>query len=259
MADRPRDDTWWIASDGKWYPPTLQPDTSVEPAAHSKPSTSLDARTAVPGVLTRVVTAALAATSLAFVVAGIFGLRFGSTLRVASSSEQGRASAEEVFLGWSSFALFALLVTGVIVLVWIFQTSKAFDERGATGRRWRGAWTIGSWFVPLASFILPKLVFNELEKIAQVPSGDINVGEQWKSEARSGIGDLWWLLWVAGLFMLQTTQVFLTDPAIDPGTIAMASSLSGIAHVVLAAAGVVFIVVIRRIESASRAGGLAQR
>jgi hypothetical protein len=162
------------------------------------------------------------------------------------------SSAEDLFLGWSSFALFAMVVTGVLVLIWTYQTSKAFDARGPTGRKWRGAWTIGSWFIPFASFVLPKLVFNELERISQAPFTDDPIGDRWKSETRSGISDLWWLLWVAGLFMFQSTQVFLTDPSVDEGTIAVATSLSGVAHGLLAAAGVSLVVVVRRIEAVSR-------
>lgn len=252
MADRPRDDTWWIASDGKWYPSTLQPDADTTSAVAVESTPAVSGPTAVPRVLTLVVTMALAATSAAFVVAAFFGIRHGSALSSASASVQDQASAEEVFLSWSSFALFAMVVTGVLVLAWTYLTSKAFDARGASGRRWRGWWTIGSWFIPFASFVLPKLVFNELEKISQVPFTGNDIGEQWKEETRSSVSDLWWLLWVVGLFMFQMTQVFLTDPAIDPGAIAVVSSLSGVAHAVLAVAGVALIFVVRRIESAPR-------
>jgi len=251
MADRPRDNTWWIASDGKWYPPTLQPEADVGPSSVIESSRDANTSTAVPRVLTLVVTTSLAATAAAFAFGAFFGLRYGSALGSASASAQDRASAEEVFLGWSSLALVMMALTGGAVLAWTYQTSRAFDARGASGRRWRGWWTIGAWFVPLASLILPKLVFNELEKISQVPFDGEEIGDRWKGETRSTVADLWWLLWVAGLFMYQSTQMFLTDPAVDPGTIAVASSLSGVAHAVLAAAGASLAVVVRRIYSAS--------
>jgi hypothetical protein len=256
MADRPRDNTWWIASDGKWYPPTLQPeinpDAGIAPRADVVPEMSHTESTAIPQVLTRVVSAALVMSSAAFVVAAFFGFRYGAALGSAAVSAEDLASAEEVSLGWSSFSLFALVVTGIGVLVWAYQTSKAFDARGTSGRRWRGWWTVGGWFVPIASFILPRLGFNELEKISQVPFTGDDIGDRWKGETRSAIGDLWWLLWVTGLFLYQSTQVFLTDPSVDSGTIATAASLSGVAHVVLAAAGAALVIVVRRIDSASQ-------
>jgi hypothetical protein len=252
MADRPRDDTWWIASDGKWYPPNLQPDPSVAPVVDVR-SPAAPARSAVvPRLLTRITAGGLIATSITFMVAAFFGLEYGTALRSPSVSNESRASAEDLFLGWSSFALFAMVATGVLVLAWTFRTSKAFDARGATNRRWNRGWTIGSWFIPLASFVLPKLVFSELEKISRVPFADDEIGDQWKEESHSAVGDLWWLLWVVGLFLLQATQMFLSDPTVDAGTLDVATSLSGVAHAVLAAAGIALVVVMRLIESSSR-------
>lgn len=41
MSDNPRDDTWWMATDGKWYPPSSHPmawaDNGTPPAGHPKP------------------------------------------------------------------------------------------------------------------------------------------------------------------------------------------------------------------------------
>ncbi|MCL1588247.1 MAG: DUF4328 domain-containing protein, partial [Actinomycetia bacterium] len=150
MADRPRDDTWWIASDGKWYPSTLQPGSSVAPVVDVQSPMAVVASAVVPRVLTRIASGALVATSIMFVVAAFFGFQYGTALRSASVSRESRASAEDVFLGWSSFALFAMVATGVLILVWTFRTSKAFDARGATNRRWNRWWTIGAWFIPLA-------------------------------------------------------------------------------------------------------------
>jgi hypothetical protein len=95
-------------------------------------------------------------------------------------------------------------------------------------------------------------VFNELEKISQVPFVRDEIGDQWKEESHSAVGDLWWLLWVVGLFLFQATQMLLTDPAVDAGTVDIATSLSGLAHAILAAAGVALVVVMWRIESTSR-------
>ncbi len=252
MADRPRDDTWWIASDGKWYPPTLHPDPDAERAVVPEYTTISKRSTDVPALLTRFVLGSLTVTSAAFAAAAFFGIRYGSALRAVSISPPDTTAAEDLFLGWSSFALFTLAATGVAVLVWTFQTSKALDARAPARRRWRGGWTIGAWFIPLASFVLPKLVFNELEKIAQVPYTGDEIGEQWRDESRSAVGDLWWMLWVSGLFAFQMTQVLATDPSVDEGTVAVATSISGIAHAVLAGAGVALYIVIRRIERASK-------
>ena len=54
------------------------------------------------------------------------------------------------------------------------------------------------------------------------------------------------------MFMLQATKMLLTDPTVGAGTVDVAISLSSVAHIVLAAAGVALVVVMRRIESTSR-------
>ncbi|MEN8239862.1 MAG: DUF4328 domain-containing protein [Actinomycetota bacterium] len=252
MADRPRDDTWWIASDGKWYPPTLHPDPEAAPTSAVEHARSTERSSSIPVGLTRAVTAALAASTAMFAIAAVFGLRYGSALRSTTMSAGDVAATEEVFVGWSALALLALVMSGAVVLAWTFQTSKAFDHRGPTRRRWRGAWTIGSWFVPLASFVLPKLVFNELEKIAQIPFTGDDVGDDWTHQSRSTLGDLWWVLWLIGLFMVQATQIVMTEPSVDEETLALAASLSGAAHAALAGAGVAMFFLVRRIEVGSR-------
>jgi hypothetical protein len=194
----------------------------------------------------------LGGTSVVFVAAAYFSLRYATALRSISTSAEEHDSIELAYLGWSSMSLMGLMTTGLIVIIWTFQTSKSLDARSPVERRWRGGWTIGSWFVPFASFVLPKLVFNELEKTARTPYTGTPVGSAWKRQSRSGLGDLWWLLWVSGLVMLQATQIMLSDPLADDGALAVMASLSAVAYALLAGAGVAMMLVVRRIELASR-------
>lgn len=252
MADRPRDGTWWLASDGKWYPAHLEPDSTVEAPKPGPPAVTPGSPTNVPARLTRVLAASLGGTSLAFMASAFFGLRFADALGDGSVSPQDLESVEAASLGWSSIALTGFLISGVIAIVWTFKTSKAMDARGPIGRRWRGGWTVGSWFVPLASFVLPKLVFNELEKIGSEPYTRVPLGETWKSRSRSSLGDLWWLLWISGLVTLQVGQILSSDTEIDDAAMSVATSVSTVAYVLLASAGVAMIMVVRRIERDSR-------
>ena len=194
----------------------------------------------------------LGGTSVVFVAAAYFSLQYATALRSISASVEELDSIELAYLGWSSMSLMGLLITGLTVIIWTFQTSKSLDARSPVGRRWRGGWAIGSWFVPFASFVLPKLVFNELEKTARTPYSGDPVGAAWKRQSRSGLGDLWWLLWVSGLVMLQATQIMLSDPLADDGALAVMASLSAVAHALVAGAGVAMMLVVRRIERASR-------
>jgi hypothetical protein len=53
MSDRPEGPDWWLASDGKWYPPELRPsgrsDPSPKVAEQSPASTPVDRRAPVDG------------------------------------------------------------------------------------------------------------------------------------------------------------------------------------------------------------------
>jgi hypothetical protein len=252
MADRPRDDDWWLASDGKWYPAALGPADAPE-----IPAGTIRAATEISRSLTVVVGAVLSIASVVLVVAAIAGFSYASALQKFSGdlldSERDSLKAVELaWAGWTGLALLLLVITGVLVMVWTYRTSKALDARGPIGRRWRGWWTVGAWLIPFANLALPKLVFNEIEKVAQVPYEDVPVGEAWRSYSRSQIGDLWWLLWLGGVVPSQLTQILLGDPASDAGRLAILVNISSFTYILFAGAGITLVLLTRRIERSSR-------
>lgn len=253
MADRPRDDGWWLASDGKWYPAELGPG-DIPPV----PTSTRKGATDISRSLTVVVAVALSIASVVLVGAAIAGFGYASALQKFSGelSEAERdsiASVELTWAGWTGLGLLLLIITGVLVMSWTYSASKSLDARGPIGRRWRGAWTIGAWLIPFANLILPRLVFNELEKISQVPFGDAPVGEEWRAYQRFQLGDLWWLLWLGGVIPSQITQILLGDPASDSGRLAILVTISAFTYALFAGAGVTLVLLIRRIERSSRA------
>ena len=145
-----------------------------------------------------------------------------------------------------------LAVAAVTSIVWIYQASRAADARGASGRRWRGGWTIGSWVIPFANFVLPKLLFNELEKAFQVPFRGLPIDDAWRSEQRTGLADLWWALWVGGS-AVSLWSWFANPGEVSEGeALSTSVSLTSITMLLTAASGVFFIFVVRRIAVFSR-------
>ena len=251
MADRPRNDDWWLASDGKWYPPELHP--ASEPSADR--SSSGD-QTAISAGLTNAVSLLVAVASGLLVVAAFFGLRFSDELRdlgeAATDLSRDPTTSELAYAGWFLLGGVTLAIAAVTSVVWVFLASRAGDERGATGRTWRGGWTIGSWVIPIANLILPKFVFNELERIFQVPYRDIPIDDEWRHYERTTLADLWWGLWVAGS-VVSLAGVFFSPS--EPGSgEALASSvmLTSVTMLITAASGVFFVLVVRRILVFSR-------
>lgn len=260
VADRPRNDDWWLASDGKWYPPELSPADSdqlgVSPAG--PPRHEGVRPTEIPKALTNAITIGLVLTSSLLIVAGYYGFRVAGEVRdgvavlFAGQIDGTEATSNEVaFSAWLALALLVFAVTGVLAIVWTFQASRAFDHRGATARRWRGGWTIGAWFIPFASVVLPKFVFNELERLSVSPTDPGGIGDAWRAQPRSTLGDLWWGLWIAGVVV--GSVAWSTTGAVDATDEQRASSLmlNSVGLLLMAGAGVAFVFVIRRIAVAS--------
>ncbi|MGI9585132.1 MAG: DUF4328 domain-containing protein [Acidimicrobiia bacterium] len=254
MSDRPRHDDWWLASDGKWYPPELSSDPDVRPSHEADPGETTTG-TVVSSMFTNVAGGLLTATSILMVVSSFFGLRYAGDLRSGEaiiSSDVGDVGATEIaYTGWLSVALLMFVITGVFVLIWTYKTSKALDSRGPVDRRWRGGWTIFSWIIPFANFVIPKLVFNEIEKISQTPFVGEPIGNSWKQMTRTRLADLWWLLWVGGVLLSQMSAVVNLGGE-DEGTLATSVTVTSFSYVFFAAAGVALALVMRRIELFSR-------
>lgn len=269
MADRPRADDWWIAADGKWYPPELHPGVSAtsEPTGERSagdPSAPEGAGigpgpTQISRSLTYAVTIALMAVSSLFIVAAFFGFRVSTELRDGSgelvTGLSGTTSNEVAYGGWLALGIVAFAVTGILVIIWTWCASAVFDRRGATDRRWRRGWTIGAWIIPIANLVLPKLVFNELERISRTPWGGDDVGSDWAEAERSPLGDLWWGLWVAGVVVNQVSSVMTAGPDITDDQLATAVMFNAIGLALIAAAGIVFLFVVRRIAIDSVTSG----
>lgn len=253
MADRPRSDDWWLASDGRWYPPDLDPseDAAISPDQQ-------DHGSAISPTFTRVVSIALSFASVILAATAYAGLRYASALQkyageLSDAEAEALALIELTWAGWTAVGLLALILTGVLVIGWTYSASRALDKRGPIGRRWRGHWTIGSWLIPFGNLILPKLVFNEIERIAQVPYEHVPIGEQWRTYPRSQHGDLWWLLWIGGLIPSQLIQIMIGNPAGDAGRLAIMVNISSFTFALFAGAGIALASLVRRIERSSHA------
>ncbi len=257
MADRPRHDDWWVASDGRWYPPSLSPEEDASGSSDLPKGGS-----GISSSFTLVVSISLSVASAILAGAAYAGLRYASALQkfsgeLSDSESDALGSVELTWASWTGLGLLALVLTGVLVIGWTFSASRSLDDRGPTGRRWRGAWTIGSWLIPFGNLILPKLVFNEIERIAQVPYEDVPIDEQWQNYTRSQHGDLWWLLWIGGVIPSQVTQIMIGDPGSDAGQLAIMVNISSFTFALFAGAGIALALLVRRIERSSRTSSSA--
>jgi hypothetical protein len=85
-------------------------------------------------------------------------------------------------------AVDALVLVGAagLFITWLWQAWANAEVIVAPRKmRWQRGWTIGSWFVPLADFVLPALV---VANVADASSG-------WRRSSRRFV-TLWWLLFL---------------------------------------------------------------
>ena len=248
MSDIQVQPDWWLASDGRWYPPTAQPGYPPSPTPQVSgygavppgygappqwapgygqspqwpsgpygpppvyPTTLVPVRPTVSPVLANWLQGLFWATgALAALTAllGFFALpKFDEYWEAPVGSQtEDRAyeawlDADEAFGAASGFTTFAWIAAFVVLLVWMHKAHRATQTLGAGPRNWSQGWTIGAWFIPLAQFVLPKLVLNEIERIATAPRSAGIVTHTWRSQSTSALGWLGWVTLSAGFILI---------------------------------------------------------
>lgn len=217
MSDTPQGAGWWLASDGKWYPPQsaapLRPPPAAGLAAPQFPAVA----PLPPGAAgRRSVSTGLSGTLQGFYWA-LGGLAALSSLLAigtlvafnswwdtpVGSREEARAlddwvQVEDAFEGVAGVMFLAGLVALILMMIWMNISHKVTQQLWPGQRSWTSGWTVGAWFIPVANLVIPKLVMNEIERIATAPRSHGAVGEQWRSVATSATGWLWWLGMIIG-------------------------------------------------------------
>lgn len=79
------------------------------------------------------------------------------------------------------------LVAAILFLVWFGRASANLTALGRPGRP--AAWAVLSWFVPVAAWVVPKAVVNDLWR----------AGERRRDRPR--ILDAWWAAWIAAVVL----------------------------------------------------------
>jgi len=124
--------------------------------------------------------------------------------------------------------LIGLVGGAVSVPMWMHRAFRNLPALGAQGLRWSPAWAAGAWFIPIANLFVPYHVMKEL----------------WPgSDGEPLLVRRWWAAWIAA-YALQVASNQLARYTRVGGDV------TGILNdVVTVAAGVLLILVIRRIRS----------
>jgi hypothetical protein len=92
----------------------------------------------------------------------------------------------------AGLALVLALGTAVVLIIWQWRCAKNAELLGRDHPRFGPGWSIGAWFIPLANFVIPVLIFQDLWRAS---SPGARPGE-WRKERGSGLVGVWWALFV---------------------------------------------------------------
>jgi hypothetical protein len=220
MSDRPQGEGWWLASDGKWYPPESRPGAPVAPAPPGAPpqvrlSAGLHRAVRVFLYLTAAA-AGLAVVGMANAIPKVdawWSAPIGSdAVELAAWQDAfGLAQGASGLLGVSGLALIVLL------MVWGSQAYRSLERYGAGGRSWSPGWAVGGWFIPLGNMVIPRLVLSEIERIPHPGNGPAPVGDRWRERSLLAAGLGWWIGLVASAIIV----------GIGAGVVEAGSEISG--------------------------------
>ena len=111
-----------------------------------------------------------------------------------------RARSADSFVDATDIALgVAMLVLAPCFVVWLWRAAKNQQALGRQPERLSSGWAIGGWFIPLANFVIPVLVVQDLWRGSDVA---IAAGDpRWRIAERSWLIGWWWGLFLVPLFV----------------------------------------------------------
>jgi hypothetical protein len=150
-----------------------------------------------------------AATVAALATAGAFfhrrqlleGVRGGDRLQVDDVHRADDLVTAALGVG---FAI-ALAIL-VVLIVFLFRAAKNTQLWDRSKPRWAPGWTIGGWFIPVASIVIPALVVRDIW--SRTPQRDIDGTERTVSGRIVG---WWWVTWIAGGVLMRAGAVVAGD------------------------------------------------
>ena len=125
---------------------------------------------------------------------------------------QQRANDADDFVGAATTFYGATQLTIVVLfIIWMFRAAKNNEALERRNPRFGPGWSIGSWFIPLANFVIPVLIVQDLWRGATptVPRGDPG----WRRAAGSWLVALWWAALLLSIVRFGVSRGALDDTA----------------------------------------------
>jgi len=96
------------------------------------------------------------------------------------------------------------LVSGILILRWIYQANINSAALGAKNMKFTPGWAIGWFFVPIAAMWKPYQAMSEIWRSSCSP-------EKWESLKVSNIVNWWWFTWITVGIISQVSSLIKFD------------------------------------------------
>ncbi len=136
------------------------------------------------------------------------------------------------------------LVSGVIILRWIYRANQIARAKGAQDMTVTPGWSVGWYFVPVMWFWKPYQAMKEIWQATVSPS-------DWHSVETPGIFPLWWALFI-GSNVLGQVIFRMSQRDGDIEYLQSISSITAVSHVIDIVLAIVFLKLANRLISHQR-------
>ena len=153
-----------------------------------------------------------------------------------------------------SLLLALMIATFVVIIIWTHRAYRNLATFGVTRYRLGTGMAIGSWFIPVYSWIGPKQIINDIWR----GSAPEPIDDNWTRRPVAAVVTVWWCFWVAGnlltsvgSFRVTTFSTESVDPVFDIAaninTSITFNSVALVGELALVAATVLGLIATRRI------------
>ena len=215
MSDAQQGPGWWLASDGKWYPPQgeqLPPPPPpafpqyANPVGNFSPRTESVSKTLVVWLQVLLYISAGAVGLSALIIPSAVSAAEDFTNSSGGSSFESKAladwvNAEDLYTTFYGLYILAAIPVFILLIIFSFRSYKSTQSLWIGQRKWSRGWTVGGWFIPLANFIIVPKVLIETDRIASAPRNSGRVEDGWQHSTANPMLIWWWVLYGVGTLM----------------------------------------------------------
>ncbi|SEM73826.1 DUF4328 domain-containing protein [Streptacidiphilus jiangxiensis] len=137
------------------------------------------------------------------------------------------------------------IATGVVFIIWFFKSANLSRILAPGMQSLPAGWAIGGWFIPLAYWVLPRLVAGDIWRAA-VPLGANLTGRK----PRTHLVTWWWLTFIVGQQLLSVSVIPISvDGNTGTGALGALFGVSTVVDLCRIASAVLGIIMIRKVTS----------